>query len=122
MAISRRKNDSIVETQIGDKQVETKKSELNLKKPEQKKGFLRSTLYELTKVEWPSMQYTVRWSAFIILFTIFISLFLGYVDQVFTSGITFIDCTKPLVTDDKGDNLLQKCTTDFFNDVTFRGN
>jgi preprotein translocase SecE subunit len=120
MAISRSKNNSIADAQLSNKQVETKKSDLGLKKPELKKGLIKSTLFELSKVEWPSFKYTLRWSEIIIIFTIFISLFIGYADQVFTSGISFVDCTKPLVGKDAEKNVLSGCSTDFINSVTFR--
>lgn len=123
MAISRSKKDAIVDAQIDSKAVETKSSPEEIKKQEKKPGFLASTIAELKKVEWPSRQYTVRWATVIIIFTAGISLFLGAVDGVFTSGLKFVDCTTEISqSDDETSDLLQGCSQDLLNDLTFRDN
>lgn len=123
MAIARSKKDAIVDAQIDKKDIKTKGGKDLPKKVEKKKGFIASTIDELKKVEWPTWNYTVRWTSVIIVFTIAISLFLGFVDNVFTGGLKFVDCTTELTQDDDpDDNVLRGCTQDLFEDLTFRGN
>ncbi len=123
MAISRSKKDAIVDAQIDKKNVETKKSTEVIKKQEKKPGFFRSTVAELKKVEWPTWKYTSRWSAVIVMFTVAISLFLGLVDNVFTSGFKFVGCTTEITQGDGERNeILSGCSQDLLNDLTFRDN
>jgi preprotein translocase SecE subunit len=104
MAISRIKEDNLVESNLSSKVVtdvkskdlpennNTEKDEFEKKK---KLGFFASVLDELSKVSWPSLDYVFKWTGIIILFTMFFSLILGFADHVFSSGITLVDCTAP---------------------------
>lgn len=122
MAISRTKQDAIVDTQIGGPAIHTKADSLNPKKHAKKDGFLASTIAELKKVEWPSLAYVLRWTAVIILFTAAISLFLGFVDNIFTAGVRFIDCTSEITQNTDDSDLLGACSRDFLREVTFQEN
>jgi preprotein translocase SecE subunit len=123
MAITRTKQDNLVETKVdsdsngADKlntnpEYSVDKRESTDKKP----GFLRSTIIELKKVTWPTIQYVLRWSLIIIAFTAFFSIILGFVDLVFESGIKYVDCTSPT-----GRNQpLSNCNSEFLQDVTLQ--
>ena len=120
MAISRTKQDAIVDAQI-DKEHSTKAPETKTPKAQEKKpGFFKSTITELKKVEWPGAGYVARWTGAVLLFTVVVSLFLGFVDNIFTGGLKFIDCTTELTQEDPGDDVLRGCTQDLFEDLTFR--
>jgi preprotein translocase SecE subunit len=127
MAITRNKKDSLVDTQMSEnvvvdikpgttglkeEQPDTPKAEKNQKKP----GFIRTTIEELKKVQWPSFSYVIRWSGIIIMFTVVISLSLGFFDHLFTGSIKFVDCSSPI-----GQNQpLQKCGENLVTYLTFR--
>lgn len=105
MAITNRKKGNLVEASIGSKVVGDVKKSISPQpepietksttKQTKKKGFLGTTVEELRKVNWPSFQYTVRWSLVIVLFTIVMAIGLGFFDHLFTSGISFVDCFSP---------------------------
>ncbi len=122
MAIVRTKTDNLAETKI----VEVKKTNIDSDKPKEnkpikhkkrkKKGFFGTTLEELKKVNWPSKKYVIIWSTTVIIFTIFFSLFLGFFDHIFNSGLKYIECTSP-----QGDNnSLDDCNKKLINNLTFR--
>ena len=122
MALSRTKQDAIVDAQIDKHDIHTKATKTSVKKLEKKPGFLASTLTELKRVEWPSLPYVLRWTLVIILFTAAISLFLGFVDNIFTAGVKFVDCTTELTQGEPEDGLVGACGRDFLEEVTFQGN
>jgi preprotein translocase SecE subunit len=127
MAITRNKSDSLVDAQLTENVVVDIKPGTtgmkddqpdpikNGKKPK-KPGFIKTTIDELKKVEWPKFDYVVRWSGIIIMFTIVIAIALGFFDHLFTGSIKFVDCTSPA-----GQNQpLQKCSEDLATYLTFR--
>lgn len=127
MPISRTKKDSLVESQLSGKVIsdikeespkpEVKETVAEKKvKVEKKPGFLRTTFEELRKVDWPSFGYVVRWSSVIILFTIFVALFLGFFDHIFTGTVKFIDCTS---IEGRNQNV-RDCGVEFGEYITFR--
>lgn len=83
-----------------------------------KVGFLKSTLEELKKVDWPGFQKTINWSVIVIIFTFLISVTLGLVDHIFSASINFVDCTSP---QGRGNSTtLEECGLDLANELTFR--
>jgi preprotein translocase SecE subunit len=120
MAISRSKSSSIAETLIDKPDLKPLKKGDSIKKVKKTKGLLASTIEELKKVDWPDFVYVIRWSVVTIIFTAFISLFLGYPDRVFTAGLKLVDCTKPLASENAESGLLKNCSQDFLKKVTFR--
>ncbi len=123
MAITRTKKDNLVETKVdttakGSDKLDTnvqyavEKTENTDKKP----GFLESTIIELKKVTWPTIEYVIRWSLIIIAFTAFFSIILGFVDLVFESGIKYVDCTSA-----SGRNQpIATCNNEFLADITLQ--
>jgi len=122
MAISSSKKGNLVETVL----VETSKKDNNSPEPkvtnpenervqvEKKRGFLASTIDELKLTRWPSFGYVLRWSLVIILFTGLFAVVIGFFDNVFTSGIKFVDCSSP-----QGRNRpLAECRDDFLKNLT----
>jgi preprotein translocase SecE subunit len=106
MPISRSKKDSLVDTQISENVVSDIKTEVikaggdkgDAKKSQtkaKKTGFITTTIDELKKVNWPGINYVLRWSGVIIMFTVVVALTLGFFDHLFTGGIKFVDCTSP---------------------------
>jgi preprotein translocase SecE subunit len=110
MAITNRKTNNLVETQLIDKKMEDIKQSLQTdlasqpkqpelstkpKRKEKKPSFLATTWEEVKKVNWPTLQYTLGWSVTIILFTAIMSISLGFFDHVFTGSIKFVNCTSP---------------------------
>jgi preprotein translocase SecE subunit len=111
MAVTRRKTDNLVETDLSgkliedikktsnqetQKKAETKEKLKNLKKADKadkQPGFLATTVQELKKANWPTFRYTYSWSLVIVLFTVVVSVSLGLFDHSFTNGIKFVDCT-----------------------------
>jgi len=53
-------------------------------------GFLRETQDELKKVVWPSRQETTRLTIVVIVISLFVGLFLGILDFIFTKLIEII--------------------------------
>jgi len=125
MAITRTKKDSLVETKLSEKvvsDIKTATTEPAEKKVEtkavkiKKPGFIASTIDELKKVQWPTLQFVLRWSGVIILFTFVMSMSLGFFDHAFTGSIKFVDCTSP-----QGRNQsVQSCGTELGEYLTFR--
>lgn len=113
MAITRRKEDNLVETGLTGKKLddvkvggkEDKKSDSPDPKPKDSlKGslkkkkptsFLRTTVEELKKVEWPTFNYTMKTTVIIIVFTLVFSSALGLFEHGMTSGVKFVACTTP---------------------------
>lgn len=124
MAIITRKR---VDTQITDlsgKEVDkslndaVKKNSPKNPKKAKKRGFLATTWDELMKVEWPTLGYTFRWSVVILLFTGIMAVSLGFFDNVFTSGIRFVDCTSP---QSQGNSrTVQECGDELLRNITLR--
>jgi preprotein translocase SecE subunit len=86
--------------------------------PTKKKGFFRTTVQELRKVDWPGFKQTFNWSIIVILFTILISITLGFFDHVFNAGIDFVDCTSPQARGQ--DTTLEQCGRELADNLTFR--
>ncbi|GEM_PF-1253746 len=83
-----------------------------------KMSFLSSTICELKRVEWPTFKQTMSWAAVTIVFTIMISLTLGFFDHVFAAGINFIDCTSPR---GRGESTtIAQCGRELADYLTFR--
>jgi preprotein translocase SecE subunit len=101
MAVVTKKNQNLVETQIGnsvlsDLKSNSKKTESNLPKASYRnKSFFGGVRQELSSVKWPTLQYVLKWSALMVVFTACFSLLLGGSDHIFQNGIKFVDCTSP---------------------------
>lgn len=115
MALITKKDQNLVETQIGgstlsDIKSTSKKVESNLPKTSYRnKSFFGGVVEELKSVKWPTLQYVLRWSSLMVVFTACFSLLLGGSDHVFQNGIKFVDCTSP-----KGKSRdVGTCSTDF---------
>lgn len=115
MALITKKDQNLVETQIGgstlsDVKSNSKKVESKLPKTAYKnKSFFGGVGDELKLVKWPTLQYVMRWSALMVVFTACFSLLLGGSDHVFQNGIKFVDCTSP-----KGKARdINTCSSDF---------
>jgi preprotein translocase SecE subunit len=122
MALVSKKNQNLVESQIGGATLSDVKasgnSPANLSKPTEtklnqtvykKKSFFAGVLEELKMVKWPTLQYVVKWSLLMVVFTGCFSLLLGASDHVFQNGIKFVDCTSP-----RGKSRdVSSCSTDF---------
>ncbi len=124
MAVSRIKEDNLVQTDLSSKVVtDVKPKDVpneggeGGKEPEKNKklGFIPSVLDELSKVTWPTFDYVYKWTGIIILFTIFFSLILGFADHIFSSGITLVDCTAPA---GRGQPF-NTCLSEAWEEVTF---
>lgn len=86
--------------------------------PTRKKGFIRTTVEELRKVDWPGFSKTANWSIIVIIFTVLISVTLGFFDHIFSAGIDFVDCTSP---QGRGENTtLEQCGRELGDNLTFR--
>ncbi len=129
MAIRQTKSDNLVETKLVDKEndVLTSKesdSDSGVKTLVKKRGFLLSTIDELRKVEWPTFKYTANWSAVIIVFTFIFSLSIGFIDNIFQSGIKYVSCTADnQVTEKSSEDKSVKfgeCNTDLVKNLSFR--
>lgn len=123
MAISASKKGNLVETVL----VQTSKNEPknipsndDIKKDDvqitKKRGFLATTINELKLTSWPSFGYVVRWSIIIILFTALFAVVIGFFDNVFTSGIKFVECTS----DEGRSRNVGECGNDFLKNLTYR--
>lgn len=120
MAITRKNDTSLVETKLNsDIKVEPlEEGKIPQKSKKIKKPtFLSTTIDELKLVEWPSLKYISRWASVIILFTIVLSLFMGAIDHIFTTGIKFVDCTSP----QSGNRTLVECSGELLTNITGRG-
>ena len=53
-------------------------------------SFLRETRDELKKVVWPTRQETIRLTLVVIVISLFVGLFLGTLDFIFTKGIGIV--------------------------------
>jgi len=84
----------------------------------EKGNFLVATWKELKRVDWPSWQTTLSWGVITILFTLILSLSLGFFDHFFSAGIYFIDCTSPK---GRGDSTtLNQCIEETTNYILFK--
>jgi len=125
MAITRTQKDSLTDVQVGREKVSKIEGDAGTgstktrSKAEKKPGFLATTFDELRKVEWPTRRYTFNWSVVIILFTVFISLFMGLVDHTFTSGVRFATCTSTLNAENR-ESGVRDCANSFGEDILFR--
>lgn len=54
------------------------------------KTFLRESYEELKRVSWPTRQETIRYTLFIIGFSVALALFLGLLDFMFSRGLETI--------------------------------
>ncbi len=127
MAIVKTKDNSLAATKIeensgsNDKKIESvklkeQKKDLNKKKPGFIVGFITSTWEELRKSQWPSFGYVIRWGLIIIVFTTIFSISLGFFDNIFNSGIGFVDCTSP-----KSRNRdIKECTNELLEKLSYR--
>ena len=52
-------------------------------------NYLKDTRAELTHVSWPTQKQTIVYTATVILVSVFVSLFLGVFDFLFSRGLTF---------------------------------
>ncbi len=134
MAITRKKEDSLVETGLtGKKMADVKSTGKDEKKgdsPDPKpkdslKGglkkkkaasFLRTTIEELKKVEWPTFNYTMKNTVIIIIFTLVFSSALGLFEHGMTSSVKFVACTTP-----EGSNQpIGDCLNEFRDQLLFQ--
>ncbi len=126
MAITRNKKDSLVDVALtADKVLGDDKKSIGNKlgtqinkpyKEAKKPGFIKTTIEELRKVNWPGLSYVLRWSSIIILFTVLVSLSLGLFDHIFTGGMKFVDCTSP----SGRKQTVQSCGQELSEYLTFR--
>ncbi len=83
-----------------------------------KNSFFTATWKELRQVSWPNWQTTFNWGVITILFTLILSLSLGFFDHLFSAGIYFIDCTSPK---GRGDSTtLNQCVEETVNYILFK--
>jgi preprotein translocase SecE subunit len=134
MAITRKKEDSLVETGLKGKKLDdvksTGKEEKNGDSPEPKPkdslkgslkkkkvaGFLSTTIEELKKVQWPTFNYTIKTTVIIIIFTLVFSSALGLFEHGMTSGVKFVACTTP-----EGSNQpIEECLDQFKDQLLFQ--
>lgn len=81
-------------------------------KKRKKQGFLKTTISELKKVDWPNFGYTLKWSGVVLLFTIVLSLLMGLFDKVFADSMTYVNC--------RVDTAASTCSTQLMNNLTFK--
>jgi len=131
MAIRNENTETLVDSQINSKPVSDVKistqsisgsGDSPKKSAEKQPGFIKSIFAELAKVEWPSAGYVINWSIVIVIFTVFFSLSLGFIDNIYESGIKFVACTSP-----EGRNLLYEddalsstCFSEFFKNAAYQ--
>jgi len=122
MAIARKQTTSLTDIKLNDNTQPVKPKVKAPKKIEKKRNFLVrffiGVIGELKLVQWPTLGYTIKWSLVIIIFTIFISLFLAFFDNVFASSVEFATCMSP-----QGDNTgtLSSCGKTLGENITLRG-
>jgi len=54
------------------------------------KLFLEDSRQELKRVNWPTREETIRYTVFVIVFSLGLAAFLGFFDYVFIKGLTAI--------------------------------
>lgn len=54
------------------------------------KNFLEDSRQELKRVNWPTREETVRYTVFVIVFSLGLAAFLGFFDYAFIKGLTAI--------------------------------
>ena len=74
----------------------------------------------LSKVKWPTWKQTMGWSLTVFLFTIILSLFLGFFDNIFNGLIGFAECTATLTKQEIPDKNFAECSADLGNTLIFR--
>ena len=124
MPITQSKKDNLIETNISGKTVtdigtpnKKDKNQSKIKEePEKKIGFLKSVWIELKKAEWPTAKYVFRWGVTVIVFTIVFASFLGLFDNIFNSGIKFVQCTSPQGFNDSP----SECASELVENLTFQ--
>jgi len=120
MAITRKSDSSLVDSDLisevkiqplSDKNEQTldKKSSQKVKKP----SFISTTIEELKLVEWPNLDYIWRWASVIIVFTFILAVFMGGIDNIFSGGIKFVDCSSP----QSGKRTTQECSQEFVKNL-----
>ena len=129
MAITRTK-ESLADIQIGENATQgSGKTPLNplpkdkivSSKPIKKRGFLATTIDELRKVNWPTFRYTITWSVIVLIFTVFMSIFMGYFDHLFKNSITYVQCTATYnIEGDKAEKDLHSCNNEYVDTLTFK--
>ena len=78
----------------------------------QRVNFLQSTMYELSKAEWPTFKYILNWIVVIVIFTTAVSLFLSFVDNTSKSGVNYVSCFSKK-------NSPENCNGKLWNELTF---
>lgn len=132
MAITQRKRslaDESISVSKGDvkdspeKLGELKEKEGDVKSQKEKKaGFIKTTIAELKKVEWPTWKYTVTWVGIVIVFTIVMSIALGFFDHIFKTNMEYINCTSSYkIEPEVADKDYKECTQNLFNNLILRG-
>jgi preprotein translocase SecE subunit len=127
MAIRQTASQTLVDTELNQNTTSSNpEKKLDSKKSGKKLGFTASVVDELRKVEWPTLSYTVNWSVIIVVFAAIFSLAVGLIDNVFNSGIKYVNCTVPIVqsTDknsDENKTKWQGCSGDLVKNLSFRG-
>jgi preprotein translocase SecE subunit len=121
MPITKTKEDSLVDTNITDVDIKAFKvdpeKEENIKEePKRKVGFLKSVWVELKQAQWPSFKYVLTWGITVVIFTLVFSIFLGFFDNIFNSGIKFVECTSPQGANDS----IVDCTPELVENLTFQ--
>lgn len=53
-------------------------------------AFIKESVQELKKVNWPTKDETVKYTLFVVMISVIISLFLGLWDSVFVSVVKFL--------------------------------
>lgn len=51
------------------------------------KSFIEDSLHELKRVNWPTREETIRYTGFVIVFSLVLAAFLGAIDFAFLKGI-----------------------------------
>ena len=81
-------------------------------------NFVIATWKELKQVTWPNWPTVFSWTVITILFTLILSLSLGFFDHFFSAGIYFVDCTSPK---GRGDSTtLNQCIEETTNYILFK--
>jgi preprotein translocase SecE subunit len=121
MAITRKIDNSLVDTNlVTDSKIQPldeKNTEKKVAKtaPKSKKpNFISTTIEELRLVEWPNLAYIWRWASVIIIFTFFLSIFMGGLDHILANSIKFVDCSSP----QSGKRTVGECVGEFAKNIT----
>lgn len=108
-------------TEQSNAQIEPPKYEFNKTVEGKKLGFIRSTIAELRKVNWPTAKYTFMWSAIVLLFTLVASISFSAIDRVFQESMGYAQCAANFKKQgDSADKDLDQCKTDFVNKLTYK--